>query len=53
MPHCVRSGSTHFQGDEEKEDENLLTIRSKELVGIYIGNWNRHREHSERCEARY
>jgi hypothetical protein len=52
MLHRVKSGSTHFQGDEEKNTENLLIVKSKELVEIYTGNWNRHREHSERYEAR-
>jgi phosphatidylserine/phosphatidylglycerophosphate/cardiolipin synthase-like enzyme len=38
---------------EERNAENLLIIRSKELAGIYIENWRRHKEHSEKYEARY
>jgi phosphatidylserine/phosphatidylglycerophosphate/cardiolipin synthase-like enzyme len=50
----VITGSFNFtRAAEEKNAENLLIIKSKELAGIYIGNWNRHREHSERYEARY
>jgi hypothetical protein len=41
------------QAAEDKNAQNLLIINSKELAGIYIVNWNRHREHSERYEARY
>jgi hypothetical protein len=48
------AGSFDFtKAAEEKNAENLIIIKSKELAGIYIGNWNRHREHSERYEARY
>jgi phosphatidylserine/phosphatidylglycerophosphate/cardiolipin synthase-like enzyme len=44
----VITGSFNFtMAAEEKNAENLLIIKSKELAGIYIGNWNRHRQHSE------
>jgi phosphatidylserine/phosphatidylglycerophosphate/cardiolipin synthase-like enzyme len=50
----VITGSFNFtRAAEEKNAENLLIIKSKKLAGFYIGNWNRHREHSERFEARY
>jgi phosphatidylserine/phosphatidylglycerophosphate/cardiolipin synthase-like enzyme len=50
----VITGSFNFtKAAEEKNAENLLIIRSKELAGIYIGNWKKHREHSEPYEARY
>jgi phosphatidylserine/phosphatidylglycerophosphate/cardiolipin synthase-like enzyme len=50
----VITGSFNFtRAAEEKNAENLLIIKSKELAGIYIENWGRHREHSERYEARY
>jgi phosphatidylserine/phosphatidylglycerophosphate/cardiolipin synthase-like enzyme len=38
---------------EEKNTENLLIIKIRELAGIYIDKWKKHREHSERYEARY
>jgi phosphatidylserine/phosphatidylglycerophosphate/cardiolipin synthase-like enzyme len=50
----VIKGSFHFtRAAEEKNAENLFIIKSKELAGIYIGNWNRPTEHSKRYEARY
>jgi len=50
----VITGSFNFtKAAEEKNAENLLIIKSRELAGIYIDNWKKHREHSERYEARY
>jgi phosphatidylserine/phosphatidylglycerophosphate/cardiolipin synthase-like enzyme len=50
----VITGSFNFtRAAEEKNAENLLIIKSKELAAIYIENWNRHRQHSEVYEARY
>jgi phosphatidylserine/phosphatidylglycerophosphate/cardiolipin synthase-like enzyme len=50
----VITGSFNFtRAAEEKNAENLLIIKSKELAGIYIDNWKKHREHSERYEGRY
>jgi phosphatidylserine/phosphatidylglycerophosphate/cardiolipin synthase-like enzyme len=50
----VITGSFNFtKAAEEKNAENLLIIKPKELAAIYTGNWNRHRKHSERYEARY
>ena len=43
----VITGSFNFtKAAEEKNAENLLIIRSKELARPYLGNWQRHREHS-------
>ncbi|MBU1745520.1 MAG: hypothetical protein KJ649_11575 [Proteobacteria bacterium] len=43
----VITGSFNFtKAAEEKNAENLLIIRSKELVKPYLQNWQRHREHS-------
>ena len=48
------TGSFNFtRAAEEKNAENLLIIKSKELAGIHTGNWKRHREHSEPYAARY
>lgn len=45
----VITGSFNFtKAAEEKNAENLLVINSTELVKIYIDNWNRHKEHSEK-----
>ena len=44
----VISGSFNFtKAAEEKNAENLLVLRSKELARGYIENWERHKEHSE------
>jgi len=43
----VITGSFNFtKAAEEKNAENLLIIRSKELVKPYLQNWQRHRNHS-------
>ncbi len=44
----VITGSFNFtKAAEEKNAENLLVLRSKELAEGYIENWARHKEHSE------
>jgi phosphatidylserine/phosphatidylglycerophosphate/cardiolipin synthase-like enzyme len=41
------TGSFNFtKAAEEKNAENLLVLRSKELARTYIENWQRHKEHS-------
>ena len=41
------TGSFNFtKAAEEKNAENLLVLRSKELASAYIENWQRHKEHS-------
>jgi phosphatidylserine/phosphatidylglycerophosphate/cardiolipin synthase-like enzyme len=43
----VITGSFNFtKAAEEKNAENLLVIRSKELARTYIENWHRHKEHA-------
>ena len=43
----VITGSFNFtKAAEEKNAENLLVIRSKELAKSYLDNWLRHRDHS-------
>jgi phosphatidylserine/phosphatidylglycerophosphate/cardiolipin synthase-like enzyme len=45
----VITGSFNFtKAAEEKNAENLLIIKSKELAKVYIDNWYKHKEHSER-----
>jgi len=47
----VITGSFNFtKAAEEKKAENLLIIKSKELAGIYLKNWQSHKEHSEKYE---
>jgi len=49
----VITGSFNFtKAAEEKNAENLLVIRSKELASTYIENWQRHKEHSESYKGR-
>jgi phosphatidylserine/phosphatidylglycerophosphate/cardiolipin synthase-like enzyme len=43
----VITGSFNFtKAAEEKNAENLLIIRSKELTQLYLDNWLHHRDHS-------
>jgi phosphatidylserine/phosphatidylglycerophosphate/cardiolipin synthase-like enzyme len=49
----VITGSFNFtKAAEEKNAENLLIIKSKELAIKYIDNWNMHKEHSDSYEGR-
>jgi len=49
----VITGSFNFtKAAEEKNAENLLIIRNKELAKIYLENWEKHKEHSEKYEGR-
>ncbi len=43
------TGSFNFtRAAKEKNAENLLVIRNRELAAAYLKNWTRHREHSVR-----
>ena len=45
----VITGSFNFtKAAEEKNAENLLIIKSKELAKIYIENWKNHFDHAEK-----
>ena len=47
------AGSFNFaKVDEEKNAENLLIIKSKELAKNYIENWDNHKKHSNRYEGK-
>jgi phosphatidylserine/phosphatidylglycerophosphate/cardiolipin synthase-like enzyme len=49
----VITGSFNFtKAAEEKNAENLLIIRNKDLAKIYLENWEKHKEHSEKYEGR-
>jgi len=44
----VVTGSFNFtKAAEEKNAENLLIIRNKEMAKIYMDDWEKHKEHSE------
>jgi phosphatidylserine/phosphatidylglycerophosphate/cardiolipin synthase-like enzyme len=44
----VITGSFNFtKAAEEKNAENLLILKSKELAKLYLDNWLKHKEHSE------
>lgn len=44
----VITGSFNFtRAAEEKNAENVLIIKSKELASQYLMNWSEHKEHSE------
>jgi phosphatidylserine/phosphatidylglycerophosphate/cardiolipin synthase-like enzyme len=50
----VITGSFNFtKAAEEKNAENLLIIKSKELASIYIDNFLKHKQHSEPYLPRY
>ena len=49
----VITGSFNFtKAAEEKNAENLLIVKSKELGKIYTDNWNKHKAHSQKYEGR-
>ncbi len=49
----VITGSFNFtKAAEEKNAENLLILKNKELAKLYIDNWNRHKGHSEEYGGR-
>jgi phosphatidylserine/phosphatidylglycerophosphate/cardiolipin synthase-like enzyme len=44
----VITGSFNFtKAAEEKNAENLVIMKNKDLAGVYIDNWFKHKEHSE------
>jgi phosphatidylserine/phosphatidylglycerophosphate/cardiolipin synthase-like enzyme len=48
----VITGSFNFtKAAEEKNAENLLILRNKDLAGLYLRNWENHRERSEKISA--
>jgi phosphatidylserine/phosphatidylglycerophosphate/cardiolipin synthase-like enzyme len=50
----VITGSFNFtRAAEDRNAENLLIIKSKDLAKLYIDNWNQHKGHSEPYQARY
>jgi phosphatidylserine/phosphatidylglycerophosphate/cardiolipin synthase-like enzyme len=50
----VITGSFNFtKAGEERNAENLLVIRSKDLAKLYMDNWTKHKEQSGVYQARY
>ncbi len=49
----VITGSFNFtKAAEEKNAENLLILKSRDLAKVYTENWNKHKQHSEKYEGR-
>ncbi len=49
----VITGSFNFtKAAEEKNAENVLILRSKDLAQEYIENWKKHKGHAEKYEGR-
>lgn len=49
----VITGSFNFtKAAEEKNAENLIIIKSKDLAKVYGENWQRHKQHSEEYGGR-
>jgi phosphatidylserine/phosphatidylglycerophosphate/cardiolipin synthase-like enzyme len=49
----VITGSFNFtKAAEEKNAENLLIVKFKELAKAYIDNWNKHKSHSQNYRGR-
>jgi phosphatidylserine/phosphatidylglycerophosphate/cardiolipin synthase-like enzyme len=49
----VVTGSYNFtRAAEERNAENLLIVKSKDLAALYVKNWQLHRAHSEPYEPR-
>jgi phosphatidylserine/phosphatidylglycerophosphate/cardiolipin synthase-like enzyme len=49
----VITGSLNFtKAAEEKNAENVLIIKSRELAKEYLDNWEKHKAHSEKYEGR-
>ena len=50
----VVTGSYNFtRAAEERNAENLLIVKSKDLAALYVKNWQLHRGHSEPYEPRH
>jgi len=50
---AVITGSFNFtKAAEEKNAENSLILKNRELARVYRDNWNRHRKHSEEYTGR-
>lgn len=49
----VITGSFNFtKAAEEKNAENLLILKSKELAKVYIENWDKHKAHPQGYKGR-
>jgi len=49
----VITGSFNFtKAAEEKNAENLIILKSKELAGVYLKNWEQHKVHSSAYQCR-
>lgn len=49
----VITGSFNFTtAAEDKNAENVLILKNKDLAKSYVGNWDKHKGHSDRYEGR-
>ena len=49
----IITGSFNFtKAAEEKNAENILIIKSRDIVKEYLDNWEKHKGHSEKYEGR-
>jgi phosphatidylserine/phosphatidylglycerophosphate/cardiolipin synthase-like enzyme len=49
----VITGSFNFTAATDKYAENVITISSKDLAALYIDNFLKYKEHSEKMMPRY
>ena len=48
------TGSFNFtKAAQERNAENLLIVRSREIAKAYLDNWYIHKEHSDEYQPRY
>lgn len=48
------TGSFNFtKAAQERNAENLLIVRSREIAKTYLDNWHIHKEHSDAHQSRY
>lgn len=49
----VITGSFNFKKEVKKKNaENLLILESKDIARVYIDNWDKHKSHSQKYEAK-
>jgi phosphatidylserine/phosphatidylglycerophosphate/cardiolipin synthase-like enzyme len=49
----VITGSFNFTAAADKNAENVIIIRSKDLAALYVDNYLKHKQHSGRMMPRY
>ena len=49
----VITGSFNLTAAADKNAENVIIIRSKDLAALYVDNFLKHKQHSEKMMPRY